>query len=339
MPADRPGQGAPVGLVQRPQARQPQEQTAQLGAAEWPHLHPPQEQAGTPRQRVSTGHQHAALGAGTGQAAEHLGETRVGEGPAVLGEVALEVVEEHQQPVFAQQPPDQIDLRCVLVTRVGQRGTGVGQLRDTTQHVDGLGDQRRRVPTTDMYRDSPAVGPQPGQHPPGHRGLADTAGPGQHYAGDRAVPLHRGPAAAQHVQRGTDLAAPPDQIPHGQLADGATGRRGERAGKRTRVRGHVQQRRVVGRGEQRRGGVLGRGEAARGARGRPPVGVHLSAGSGEGRRHRAGPAGGQFLVEHPGQIGRVTVGDGRLHGHHPVGATPDQGRGQPVRAGRLVRAC
>ncbi len=261
MPTDRPGQRAPVPVAQTPQARQPKEQTVQLGAAEWSDVDPP-EQRGTVRrsaQRISTCHEQTAMSGGTGQVGERLAEARVGEAPAVLGEILLEVVEQHQQAVLAQQPPDQSDLVRILVTRIGEGVAGLDQLRDSAERINGRGDQRRRVPATDMHRDSPAVGTQPGQHPPGNRGLADTAGAGQHHAGDRAVPLHRGPATAQHVQRGTDLAAPPDQIPHGQLADGATGRRGERAGKRTRVRGRVEQRRVVGRGQQRRGGVLGRG--------------------------------------------------------------------------------
>ncbi len=310
---------------------------------------------GTVRQGISTRHEQTAGATrtaratkatrttrttGPSQVCEHLGEARVGEAPTVLGEVLLEVVEQQQQAVFAQQFPNPRDLVRILVTGVGEGGPRLDQLRDrdAAQGLRGRGDQRRRVPPADMHRHRPALSPQPGHYPPGNRCLADPAGPGQHHAGNRAPTRDRGAAAPQHRERGTDLPAPPDQITHCQLADAATGRRGKRVGQRPLVGYGVEQRRVTGRGQQRRGGVLGRREPAGGPRARPAVGVHPATGLGERRRDRHGAAGGQLRVEDPGQVGCVTVGDGRLHGQHPVGTTADQGLREPLSAAGRTRA-
>ncbi len=304
---------------------------------------------GTARQGISTRHEQTACATrtaratcatGPSQVCEHLGEARVGEAPTVLGEVLLEVVEQQQQAVFAQQFPNPRDLVRILVTGVGEGGPRLDQLRDrdATQRLRGRGDQRRRVPPADMHRHRPALSPQPGHYPPGNRCLADPAGPGQHHAGNRAPTRDGDRTSPQHRERGADLPAAPDQITHGQLANAAPGRRGKRAGQRARVGGRIEQRRIAGRGQQRRGGVLGRREPAGGPRARPAIGVHLATGLGKGRRHRHGAAGGQLRVEDPGQVGCVTVGDGRLHGHHPVGTAADQGLRQTLGAAGRTRA-
>ncbi len=71
---------------------------------------------GTVRQGISTRHEQTASATrttratGPSQIREHLGEARVCEAPTVLGEVLLEVVEQQQQAMRAQQFPNLRDL-------------------------------------------------------------------------------------------------------------------------------------------------------------------------------------------------------------------------------------
>ena len=117
------------------------------------------------RDGVAAGDQHPpGLRRRVHECGEDLGEAGVGERAGVGGEVLLEVVEQHHQPVLAAAAArTSRSLPAIVDLRGAAQGGAAGVPASVGDGVGDGGEQGGRVPGADVLGDRPAVGAQAGR--------------------------------------------------------------------------------------------------------------------------------------------------------------------------------